>query len=56
MAIERVLNGVEHVHRFTRAVSVGNPCEFLQEVWSAKNEKLMFGKVMKIHVEHGASR
>jgi uncharacterized protein YbcC (UPF0753/DUF2309 family) len=30
MAIERVLNGVEHVHRFTRAVSVGNPREFLQ--------------------------
>lgn len=29
-AIERVLNGVEHVHRFTRAVSVGNPREFLQ--------------------------
>jgi TnpA family transposase len=25
MAIERVLNGVEHVHRFTRVVSVGNP-------------------------------
>jgi TnpA family transposase len=30
MAIERVLNGVEHVHRFTRAVSVLNPREFLQ--------------------------
>ena len=30
MAIERVLNGIEHVHRFTRAVSVGNPHEFLQ--------------------------
>ena len=30
MAIERVLNGVEHIHRFTRAVSVGNPREFLQ--------------------------
>jgi uncharacterized protein YbcC (UPF0753/DUF2309 family) len=30
MAIEKVLNGVEHVHRFTRAVSVGNPREFLQ--------------------------
>jgi TnpA family transposase len=29
MAIERVLNGIEHIHRFTRAVSVGNPCEFL---------------------------
>ena len=29
-AIERVLNGIEHVHRFTRAVSVGNPREFLQ--------------------------
>jgi TnpA family transposase len=27
MAIERVLNGIEHVHRFTRAVSVGNPRE-----------------------------
>ena len=30
MSIERVLNGVEHVHRFTRAVSVGSPREFLQ--------------------------
>ena len=30
MAIERVLNGIEHVHRFTRAESVGNPREFLQ--------------------------
>jgi Tn3 transposase DDE domain len=30
MAIERVLNGIEHIHRFTRAVSVGNPREFLQ--------------------------
>ena len=30
MAIEKVLNGVEHVHRFTRAVSVGSPREFLQ--------------------------
>jgi TnpA family transposase len=30
MAIERVLNGIEHVHRFTRAVSVGSPQEFLQ--------------------------
>jgi Tn3 transposase DDE domain len=32
MAIERVLNGVEHIHRFTRAVSAGNPHEFLQEL------------------------
>jgi hypothetical protein len=30
MAIEKVLNGVEHVHRFTRAVSVGSPREFVQ--------------------------
>ena len=30
MAIEKVLNGVEHVHRFTRAVSVGSPREYLQ--------------------------
>ena len=30
MAIERVLNGSNMVHRFTRAVSVGNPREFLQ--------------------------
>ena len=30
MSIEKVLNGVEHVHRFTRAVSVGSPREFLQ--------------------------
>ncbi len=29
-AIEKVLNGIEHVHRFTRAVSVGSPQEFLQ--------------------------
>jgi hypothetical protein len=25
-----VLSGIEHVHAFTRAVSVGNPREFLQ--------------------------
>jgi TnpA family transposase len=30
MAIEKVLNRIEHVHRFTRAISVGNPREFLQ--------------------------
>jgi len=30
MSIEKVLYGIEHVHRFTRAVSVGNPREFLQ--------------------------
>jgi hypothetical protein len=30
MSIEKVLHGVEHVHRFTRTVSVGNPREFLQ--------------------------
>lgn len=30
MAIEKVLNGIEHVHRFTRAVSVGSPQECLQ--------------------------
>ena len=30
MSIERVLSGIEHVHRFTRAVSVGSPQEFLQ--------------------------
>jgi TnpA family transposase len=30
MTIEKVLHGVEHVHRFTRAVSVGSPREFLQ--------------------------
>lgn len=29
MSIEKVLNGIEHVHRFTRAVSVGSPREFL---------------------------
>jgi Tn3 transposase DDE domain len=27
---EKVLSGIEHVHAFTRAVSVGNPREFLQ--------------------------
>lgn len=30
MSIERVLSGIEHVHRFTRAVSVGSPQEFLR--------------------------
>ena len=29
-AIERQLNKIEHAHRFTRAVSVGNPREFIQ--------------------------
>jgi TnpA family transposase/DNA invertase Pin-like site-specific DNA recombinase len=29
-AIEKQLDRIEHVHRFTRAVSVGNPREFLQ--------------------------
>jgi Tn3 transposase DDE domain len=27
---ERQLNKIEHAHRFTRAVSVGNPREFIQ--------------------------
>jgi hypothetical protein len=31
MSIEKVLSGIEHVHAFTRAVSVGNPREFLRE-------------------------
>ncbi|MBV8173687.1 MAG: Tn3 family transposase [Verrucomicrobia bacterium] len=30
MSIEKVLSGIEHVHAFTRAVSVGNPRKFLQ--------------------------
>ena len=30
MSIEKVLSGIEHIHAFTRAVSVGNPREFLQ--------------------------
>ena len=30
MSIEKVLSAIEHVHAFTRAVSVGNPREFLQ--------------------------
>ena len=30
MSIEKVLSGIEHGHAFTRAVSVGNPREFLQ--------------------------
>src|SRR5271165_3746480 len=30
MSIEKVLSGIEHVRAFTRAVSVGNPHEFLQ--------------------------
>ena len=30
MSIEKVLSGIEHVHALTRAVSVGNPREFLQ--------------------------
>ena len=29
-AIEKQMDRIEHVHRFTRAVSVGNPQEFLQ--------------------------
>ena len=29
-AIEKQLDRLEHLHRFTRAVSVGNPREFLQ--------------------------
>ena len=29
-AIEKQLDRIEHMHRFTRAVSVGNPREFLQ--------------------------
>ena len=28
-AIEKQMDRIEHVHRFTRAVSVGNPREFL---------------------------
>ena len=30
-AIEKQLDRIEHAHRFTRAVSVGNPREFLQD-------------------------
>ena len=30
MSIEKVLSAIEHVHAFTRAVSIGNPREFLQ--------------------------
>src|SRR5271165_7181814 len=30
VSIEKVLSGIEHVHAFTRAVSGGNPREFLQ--------------------------
>ena len=29
-AIEKQMDRIEHLHRFTRAVSVGNPREFLQ--------------------------
>ncbi len=29
-AIEKQMDRIEHVHRVTRAVSVGNPREFLQ--------------------------
>jgi len=29
-AIEKQMDRIEHVYRFTRAVSVGNPREFLQ--------------------------
>ncbi|MEO7559571.1 MAG: hypothetical protein ABIT23_04860 [Nitrosospira sp.] len=29
MCEQKVLNGIEHVHRFTRAVSVGSSREFL---------------------------
>src|SRR5260370_14541592 len=37
-AIEKQLDRIEHAHRFTRAVSVGNPREFLQ---SEKEDKEM---------------
>ena len=33
-AIETQMDRIEHVHRFTRPVSVGNPREFLQAVCS----------------------
>jgi hypothetical protein len=48
MAIERVLNGIEHVHRFTRAVSVGNPREFLQ---AEKQEQEMAEGLQAAHQE-----
>ena len=37
-AIEKQLDRIEHVHRFTRAVSVGNPREFLE---AAKEDQEM---------------
>jgi hypothetical protein len=39
-AIERQLNKIEHAHRFPRAVSVGNPREFIQ---AEKQEEIAEG-------------
>jgi hypothetical protein len=49
MAIERVLNGIEHMHRFTRAVSIGNPREFLQ---AEKQEQEMAEACINIGRKH----
>ena len=38
-AIEKQMDRIEHVHRFTRAVSVGNPREFLQAEFLRKQGK-----------------
>ena len=48
MDIERILNGVEYIHRFTRAVSVGNPREFLQ---AEKQEQEMAESVQGAYQE-----
>ena len=48
MAIESVPNGIEHVHRFTRAVSVGdpralNPPASRLDVWSVLQRSAVSG-------------
>ena len=48
MSIEKVLSGIEHVHAFTRAVSVGNPREFLQ----AEKEDQEMAEACKRLIKH----
>jgi hypothetical protein len=37
MSIEKGLHGLEHVHRFTRAVSIGNARELLKAEKEERN-------------------
>jgi hypothetical protein len=50
MAIERVLNGIEHIHRFTRAVSIWNPRESLQaEKTRTRNGRSVQAAYQELH-------